>query len=90
MNEVLYMTQAECDRKHKITNWMMGTMIGFLALILVVNGWSLYASQNASTQSAIQERDIIHLSSSITELRGEIRSLRTTLERMGSRAGALD
>jgi len=87
MPEQPYMTQDECDRKHRITKWMMMTMIGFLSVILAMNAWALYASQAASMQSAVQERDIVHLTASIAELRGEIRSLRTSIERMNTGSG---
>lgn len=85
MTEKLYMTESECDRKHKSTRWMMGVMVGLLSIIMGMNAWALYASQSASTQTAVQERDILHLTTSIAELRSEIRSLRTSIERMGNR-----
>ncbi len=89
-----YMTQSECDRKHKVTRMLMSTVLALCALFVAMNGWSLAASHSATARAAQaaadlaviatgQERDIKHLQGAVDELKFEIRALRTILERIG-------
>ena len=84
MNEDEYITVPECDRKHKSTRGLMVLMIAIVSLSAIMNTNAWYSAQDASFQSAIQGRDIIHLNTSIAELKEEIKLLRNTLDRMGT------
>lgn len=84
MNEDEYITVPECDRKHKSTRGLMVLMIAIVSLSAIMNTNAWYSAQDASFQSALQGRDIVHLEEAITELKGEIKLLRTTLDRIGS------
>ncbi len=94
MSELRYTTLEECERRCRMTKYMMTVILVLCGLFVTMSGWGLMASQKATTQAAEaasqlaivatgQERDIRHLQLSVDELKMEVRALRTTLDRIG-------